>query len=236
MRETPNVERTLSYHQTGFLKSSLLVALAALAFGSLGVLTRAHRPASYAVAWVLLVFGAVWGGYALFRLFTPGQPVLVLSPRGVFYRIPGIKKIFVPWSEVLAVESRDLVVSTGGFGPLRRTKAENITVLLVSRRFYDAFLHVDSGLLRGFWWSNTFSVRGDKVQMALPHMLMGVKSEELRRAVEERWRAFSEAGRSALAPPPRYPTAPDRRRDFLLLLVVIGGLAAASLIFLVSRD
>jgi hypothetical protein len=66
----------------------------------------------------------------------------------------------------------------------------NVTVVVVSQRFYDTVIHVDSLLLRGPGWENWFVPKGDMVQVALHHEALPVTADTLHAAVLARWTAF----------------------------------------------
>jgi hypothetical protein len=138
--------------------------------------------------WVALILGAALTAYEFYKTANPGKPPLELSPRGIVFRIEMLKEIFIPWHEVRGVDAVEITDQTRR-GALWPVKFPNVTVVLVSRRFYERAIHTDS-ILRGPGWENTFVPAGDMVQVALHHVLLPVKPEQLRAAVEARWLAF----------------------------------------------
>src|SRR4029077_9949591 len=72
----------------------------------------------------------------------------------------------------------------------RTLAAGNVTVVLLSRQFYDSHIFVRSFLLRGPGWKANFIPKGELVQVALHHTLLAVEPRALRQAVEARWHAF----------------------------------------------
>ncbi len=158
------------------------------------------------------VLGSGVIGQALWTRVNPGKPLFALSPEGVHYRIPWVKEVLVPWHEIEGVDTIDVSAGSGVFlwsggvpVPSYTTAIyRNVTVLLVSKRFYDTRIHVGSVFLRGPGWSANFVPKGSRVQIALHHELVSVEARALRDAVEARWRAF----RDPPAPEPPRTSAP----------------------------
>lgn len=145
---------------------------------------------------LMTIFAFALGGgltlYALFRMAIPGKPLVVMSETGLWLRIPGVKAVTIPWSEVHGVESVDI---TGTFRGREETY-EGVTVVLVSRAFYEQNIHVGSWLMRGPSWHFNFVPQGEMVQVALHHDALPATAQQLRTAAETRWLAFGrpEAG------------------------------------------
>jgi hypothetical protein len=161
----------------------------------------AKRDVGTSIAIVLsLVTGSAIIGVALWRRASPGKPLFTLSPAGIHYRIPGVKDFLIPWREIQGVDTIDIV--TSGWSPPvwlfvdnwyyrpRTLAAGNVTVVLLSRQFYDSHIFVRSFLLRGPGWKANFIPKGELVQVALHHTLVAVEPRALRQAVEARWHAF----------------------------------------------
>ena len=106
-------------------------------------------------------------------------------------RIEGATEFDIPWSEVRGVDS----ITVEGF---RGATFDAVTTVLVSRDFYDRVIHVDSFLLRGPGWDQTFIPYDSMMQVALHHAILPVTAGDLLTAVEARYRAF---GRSPKEPP-----------------------------------
>ena len=101
---------------------------------------------------------------------------------GVHYWFPVRKEILVPWREIQGVDTIDIVDWLGGY----RGKFRDVTVILVSKQFYDSHVSVYP---QGAWRILVIP-KGSSVQIALHHQLMGVEPRAIREAVEARWRAF----------------------------------------------
>lgn len=136
-----------------------------------------------------LLLGIGWSAYDLYRWLRPGTALVELLPEGIIFR-GGAENFIVPWNEIHGVDTIDIETSHRG----HRIVFENVTVVLVSEFFYDRVIHVDNFILRGPGWDNLFIPKGDKVQIALHHEILPVTTEELRRQVEARWRAFGKSG------------------------------------------
>jgi hypothetical protein len=140
----------------------------------------------------MTVFAFALGGgltlYGLFRMAVPGKPLVVMFEDGLWLRIPGVKAVIIPWSEIHGVESVDI---TGTFQGHKETH-EGVTVVLVSRAFYDRHIHVGFWLMRGPAWEFNFVPQGEMMQVALHHDALPATAEQLRRAAETRWRAFGQ--------------------------------------------
>lgn len=148
---------------------------------------------------VCVIAGSAVVAVALWRRFYSGKPLFTLSPDGIHYRIPWIRAINIPWSEILGVGTID--IETGYWSILDRRHLvsipdyyevtyPNVTVVDVSKQFYDARISVVSFLLRGQGWKASFIPKGELVQVALHHDLVSVEPRLLRDAVESRWLAF----------------------------------------------
>jgi hypothetical protein len=154
--------------------------------------------AEYIGITVVLLTGSAVIGVALWRRSHHGKPVFTLSPEGVHYRIPWVKEFLIPWREIQGVDTIDIV--TGLWSPTlwldNRAFRPNIgafgdvTVVLVSRQFYDSHIFVRSFFVRGPGWNAKFIPKDALVQIALHHTLVSVEPRALRQAVEDRWIAF----------------------------------------------
>jgi hypothetical protein len=147
----------------------------------------------------MIVLAFVLGGflvlYALFRTLVPGKPKLVLSPKGIRINIEWVKDIDIPWQEVRGVDTIDIRTTLYGYP----VELLGVTVVLVSRAFYDGHIYIRSWVLRGPGWEANFIPKGSMVQVALQHEALPVEGPELRAAVEARWHAFRGAERTASA-------------------------------------
>jgi hypothetical protein len=145
---------------------------------------------------------------ALWRRFRRGKPYYVLSPIGIHMRIPFVKVIVIPWREIKAVDGTDIAVPLWSLQDLLSFRAtqyltvRDVTMVLVSKQFYDRHIFIDSFLLRGPGWNANFIQQGALVQCALQHELVAAEPQALRQAVEARWLAFRAA--------PAAPASPTR--------------------------
>jgi hypothetical protein len=200
--EVPEVNQILEYRSdaavAGLLPTGLglcLMGLVALAF-----IENESNPARIIVAaGIVLIAGLGVTVVALRRRSNPSRPVFVLSPAGVYYRIAGLKDFLIPWHEVKAIESTDVETWNwiGRGGPVI---FHDVTVLLLTKEFYDAHIHVGF-LQRGPGWRAVFIPKGQMVQVALHHEAASTKANELRQAVEARWHAFRESSAAAAREP-----------------------------------
>jgi hypothetical protein len=58
-------------------------------------------------AWFAMAAGIIVVAWAVARIVNP-KPRLAVSDRGVFFRVQWIKDVFIPWREVLAIETLDI--------------------------------------------------------------------------------------------------------------------------------
>ena len=187
-----DVQQTLAYGRQKMNRKWFGTGLVSLAAGA--VITYLG-PDSLS-DWFMIVLAFALGGflvlYALFRTLVPGKPKLVLSPRGIRINIEWVKDIDIPWQEVRGVDTIDIRTTLYGYP----VELLGVTVVLVSRAFYDRHIQIRSWVLRGPGWDANFILKGSMVQVALQHEALPVGREELRAAVEVRWRAFGEAGKA----------------------------------------
>lgn len=195
-----DIDRTLAYSGRKMSRKFLWIGLLLLGLG--GFLAYV-QPSSFDTKDTLmlaatLVLGAGITLYALVRLLTPGKPLLTLSPSGLRLRIEWVKEFVIPWREVKGVDTVEIS------GRVRGTLItfSGVTVVQVSRAFYDRHIHVNSWLLRGPGWDFNFIPKGHMVQVALHHEALPATAAELRDAVEARWHAFRDAPPVAASVPP----------------------------------
>lgn len=142
-------------------------------------------------AWVVIVAGSALTAYALYRRYRPGVPIILLAPIGLFFRMPFLKTIHIPWSEIKGVGIRDVSTLYPSLVRPRMLYFHDVTTVRVSKVFYDREIHVDSAFMRGPGWKTTFFPDGSDVDMALHHEGVGVTPADIFHAVEARWRAFN---------------------------------------------
>lgn len=195
-----DVQKTLSYGSGKMGRTFLRLGLTALAAS--GVLVFLQPSDFSKFEWAMTYFGLAVGAacalYGLDRWLRP-KPLLVLSPRGVQITLDTLKTFLIPWDEVKGVEQTDITGTYRG----RTVTVIGVTVVLVSRAFYETHIHVDSLVLRGPGWEFHFIPKGDLVQVALHHENLPASAIELREAVTFRWNAFRDA-----KPVPAHATGP----------------------------
>ncbi|WP_306226291.1 hypothetical protein [Bosea beijingensis] len=182
-----------------------------------------------AVSWgryVFIAFAVTLGigtvAAALWARNNPHEPLFTLTPAGIDYRIPWVRRVLIPWHEVLAVEAADIATTMWNpfwifaSAPTRLSVSslhDDVTVVVVSKRFYDSALRARLFWLRGPGWKGSFTPRGSHaVQVALLHGLVAADRQQLRRAVQSRWLAFR--NRSATGQGVEtVPATPSRTRE-----------------------
>lgn len=201
-----DVQQTLTYTKEKLHKELLVIGAVLTLVSLFAVHDHGERQA---IGLLILSIGLGLSGYAVFKVFDPGKPVLELSPKGIVYRLWG-PDVFIPWNEVKDVDLIDIKSTVRGV-PVTFT---DVTVALVSRRFYDANIEANTTFLRANAWQRYFTPKGAMMQIAFPHTIMPVKPQELHRAIAARWRAFGDAGRTA---PAQTVLKPHRSRPSVTL-------------------
>src|SRR5262245_33343585 len=130
------VDQVLTFGREKLARKNYLFAAICVGVGIASVLVGGDDTMLVVVGWGLLVFGIGRAGCELSRTTQTQKPLLVLSPEGLHMRIEGATEFDIPWTEVGGVNSITIP------GP-RRTRFDNVTVVLVTREFYDRVIHVD---------------------------------------------------------------------------------------------
>jgi hypothetical protein len=196
-----DIDRTLEYRSTAVMVRLLPGGLLLIFLGLLILVLADPAPLWTVIAVALCVaFGIGVVGLALWRRVHQGKPLFRLSPDGIDYRIPLLKALHIPWSEIRGVDTIDVEARYWsfwdfqyGFQAIPNRKVvnyPNVTVLLVSKQFYDRRIGVPPLLLPGPGWRANFIPKDGLVQVALHHDLVSVEPRPLREAVEARWIAF----------------------------------------------
>lgn len=190
-----DVQKTLSYGSGKMGRRALRLGLTALvACGILAWLKPDDfGPIQWTMTYAGIAIGAACALYGLDRWLRP-KPLLVLSPKGVQITLDTLKTFLIPWHQVKGVETTDITARYRG----RTETIFGVTVVLVTRAFYDEHIHVNSFIMRGPGWDFHFvpkndPVMGDLVQVALHHGNLPASAIELREAVTFRWKAFRDA-------------------------------------------
>lgn len=177
---TPDLRKTVQYQPTGTRRRMLLIALGmflvsfvALIFGDNG--------GPRVLGFLGVVAGLGWSFFELFRLFNPGKPVLVLSSIGVDVRAPGGRPVFIPWTEIVEVTVADVKIPKKTF--------RDVTMLKVSESFFIKEVEERLGVLVA---GNRylFIPKGNFVNIAVHHDVIGIAPRVLREAIGARWYQF----------------------------------------------
>jgi hypothetical protein len=196
-----DVDRTLEYRSAAVVVRLLPTGLLVIFLGLLILVLADPAPFLTMIPAALCVaFGLLVVGLALWKRFNHGKPLYTLSPDGIDYRIPWIKSLHIPWSEIRGIDTIDVEARYWSFWdfqygfqiiPNRKVVTyPNVTVVQVSREFYDRRLTVPRLLLVGPGWRANFIPQDSLVQVALHHDVVAVEPRPLREAVESRWIAF----------------------------------------------
>ncbi|MGE0289210.1 MAG: hypothetical protein AB7I42_23630 [Bradyrhizobium sp.] len=181
-----DVQTTVSYDSGKLGRRFLELGAVALVAGGILIYLQPNEFGEWAMVVVALVVGAASTLYGFLRWKSP-QPMLALSPAGLRLHIDFVKTVLIPWPAIHGVDTIDISGRVAG----KAAFLPDVTVVLVTRAFYDRHIHVNSWLLRGPGWDTSFIPKGDMVQVALQHEALPATAAELRAAVEARWHAFS---------------------------------------------
>lgn len=181
-----DVNYTLKFGRQKVARGFLFLGIACVAVSILIISTNAVRGNERYIAYLCFALGALLTGYGIHHSFNAGTPIAVLSPSGIALNIEWVKNFLVPWHEVKAVEKIDIRVPE----KVGYTTYKDVTAVVVSRKFYERFVHVDNLLLRGPGWEHNFIDNGDTVQIALNHAVLPATAAEIYAAVDSRWKAF----------------------------------------------
>jgi hypothetical protein len=160
------------------------------------IVLLADTSLEYWLASAGIVAGILWILYETYWLMRPASALVELLPQGIIFRHGGgLEDYIVPWKEIHGVDSINIETK------FRRETIifSNVTVILVSMKFYDRVIHVDNFIMRGPGWDGAYVPKGDMMQVAIHHEIIEATAEEIRRQVEARWRAFGK--------PPQKPPA-----------------------------
>jgi hypothetical protein len=123
--------------------------------------------------------------YDIYKMMEPNSALIELLPQGIIFRTTN-EDFIVPWDEIKDVESTDIYFKIRG----RLEVYPNVTVILVSKFFYDRVINTGNFITRGPGWGAHFIEEGERVKVALHHELLPASAETVRREVEERWKVF----------------------------------------------
>lgn len=181
-----DVNHTLKFGRQKVARAFLFLGVACIAVSILLISTNTVRGSERYIPYFMFGLGVLLAGYGLHHNFNAGTPVAVLSPTGIALNIEWVKNFLVPWHEVKAVERIDVRVPTKGW----YTTYKGVTAVVISKKFYERYVHVDNMLLRGPGWEHNFIDNGDTVQIALNYAVLPASADEIYAAVDTRWKAF----------------------------------------------
>jgi hypothetical protein len=178
----PDIHQILEYRTDTSFRRLLPIALGLCVLAViLWALDKGRSAETAVVTGLIMAAGIGLAGIALWRRSHPEKPRFALSPLGIRVRFPDRKEVLVPWREIQGVDTVD-IKARGDIAPFR-----DVTVVLVSKQFYEAHVSVDPKRLG---WDTLVVPKGPLVQIALHHQLLSVEPQVLREAVETRWHAF----------------------------------------------
>lgn len=193
--DVQNASKTLEYgHSHVRAMRGLPLALGMLLLGLFLVSSLGSTPRDKHViaGYVALLIGAGLLARIAYLRLTPSLPSLVLSARGIEHRLATDK--LIPWDEVVDVESEDVTVRMSrGPGITHR----GVTVISVPQRFKETLAGPITWTSWGSFGNPQFNDNGRAFEIRIFPKEVYADPQELRTAVETRWRAF---GRDA--PPP----------------------------------
>jgi len=132
--------------------------------------------------------------YDIYKMLEPNSALIELLPQGIIFRTTS-EDFIVPWNEIKGVDTIDIHAEWRG----RMETYPGVTVILVSRVFYDRVIHVGSFIMRGPGWDAHFVEKdANTMMLALHHEILPVGAAEVRRQVEERWRCLGKQAPSNL--------------------------------------
>jgi hypothetical protein len=170
-----------------------LIIFATGTVAGIAVVLLADHPAE---RWLFGAAAAVFFAfcfYEIYKMMEPNSALIELLPQGIIFRTTN-EDFIVPWNEIRGVDSIDI-----HFKFRRRLEFyPNVTVILVSKFFYDRVINTGNFFSRGPGWGAHFIEKdADTMQLALHHELLPASAAEVKRQVEARWKEF---GKIAPAP------------------------------------
>jgi hypothetical protein len=126
--------------------------------------------------------------FACIRAFVPGPPRLVLAKDGIRQRLSHGRILNIPWDEVQGVLTVDQrLMNVRGFWQTVR----DVPAVAVSPAFYERVMPQQPFMRRPLNWGHFAEPRDGTVLVLFRHDFLGTRSQDLREAIETRWRAFS---------------------------------------------
>jgi hypothetical protein len=131
------------------------------------------------------------------RYIDPARPRLVLSRQGIEQRLSHGHILHIPWDEVRDVVSVDHTVWT--IGGMYHTTFD-VPAAVVSPEFYARVMPEVPWLRRPLNFGHFAQGKNGTVRILFRHDYLGTQAEDLRQAIETRWRAFSHHPNARLPP------------------------------------
>ena len=202
-----DVHRTLAYGSERYLIRQIpLVAILLLLGIATQVWPSAFRWQGQFVGAALALASCAYIVFACFRYVAPGRPRLVLSKDGIDRRLSDGRILHIPWDEVQGVVSVDQKLSNvvGMVQMIRKVPA-----VVVSEAFYARAMPVQPRLRRRLNWGHFAERHDGAVRVLFRAAFLGTRGQDLRHAIEARWRAFSRHPNAKLPPRAAEPGAAD---------------------------
>lgn len=139
-----DVHQVLEHRTDRWLLSWIPAALVLALVGLAMIVYESHNSRYPGAA--LVAIAAVFIVFALYGRSQPGKPALELSAEGLLFRLGLSREIEIPWREIRGVDTLDIKVWNWRARIPHRVTFRDCTVVLVSRAFYDEYIHFDFGL------------------------------------------------------------------------------------------
>lgn len=136
----------------------------------------------------LAVAGLGYVGYALYRHWVPGAPILMLSPAGVRLHYVWLPDVEIPWSSIKAIEQRK-----GFASPLLLRGIIDIPALQLPRETFDRLIESKRNFLAEPHWRSLFVIEPKWALVLLHPGAFALKSEDIGKPLLARWKAFRKA-------------------------------------------
>ena len=150
-------------------------------------------PPLHVFGWMLIYLGGGYIGYALFRHYRPGRPIVVLSPAGVAFHRSWLRNLLIPWQDIQGVGHLDTSSAGAPASPNRHA-----AVVVVTRDFYERDIAPKLSFLAPPGSEAMFRPKGALMQMVLNCADVAVGPEDYRVPAEARWRTFRDRPAAAV--------------------------------------
>jgi hypothetical protein len=196
-----DVHRTRAYGLERYLIGLIPFAAILLVLGLVAAQVSPHRSYPQMSVFVGMMLAMASFGFIVFacwRRFTaPARPQLVLKPQGIDQRLSHGRILHIPWDEVRDVISVDHRMWT--IAGMYRTTLD-VPAVVVSPAFYARVMPEVPWLRRPLNFGHFAEERDGTVRILFRQDYLGTRAEELRQAIETRWRAFSRHPNAKLPP------------------------------------